>query len=72
MYRQQFGMRGQRVEDVIREHQAIVDVIAAGDGEMADLMMRRHIRASRENLERLLEQSESGEKADNPSINEES
>jgi DNA-binding GntR family transcriptional regulator len=64
MNRQQFGLRSQRVEDVIREHRSIVDVIAAGDGEMAELMMRRHIRASREQLEHLLEQSESAEKAD--------
>jgi DNA-binding GntR family transcriptional regulator len=75
MYRQQFGMRGHRFGDVFREHQAIVDVIAAGDGEMAELMMRRHIRASREDLERLLEQSETGENqistSDNPSFNEE-
>ena len=36
------------------EHGHIVDAIERGDPEMAELMMRSHIRASRENVERLL------------------
>ncbi|MDJ0807688.1 MAG: GntR family transcriptional regulator [Gammaproteobacteria bacterium] len=58
MYRHQFGMTSQRTQPALAEHRAIVDVIAAGDGEMAELMMRRHVRASRENLERMLQQAE--------------
>ena len=54
MYRYQFGLTSQRVKPALAEHRFIVDVIAAGDGEMAELMMRRHVRASRENLERML------------------
>lgn len=54
MYRHQFGMTSQRARPALAEHRYIVDVIAAGDGEMAELMMRRHVRASRENLERML------------------
>ncbi len=54
MYRYQFGMTSQRAKPALAEHLYIVDVIAAGDGEMAELMMRRHVRASRENLERML------------------
>jgi DNA-binding GntR family transcriptional regulator len=36
------------------EHEHIVDAIERRDPEMAELMMRAHIRASRENVERLL------------------
>lgn len=54
MYRYQFGMTSQRAIPALAEHRYIVDVIAARDGEMAELMMRRHVRASRENLERML------------------
>lgn len=54
MYRYQFGMTSQRTGPALQEHQAIVDMIASRDGEMAELMMRRHVRASRENLERML------------------
>ncbi len=54
MYRHKFGMTSQRARPALAEHRYIVDVIAAGDGEMAELMMRRHVRASRENLERML------------------
>lgn len=57
MYRQQFGMTSRRTNLALREHHAIVETIAARDGEMAELMMRRHVRASRENLECLLAQT---------------
>lgn len=59
MYRHQFGLTSQRTQPAINEHQCIVELIASGDGEMAELMMRRHVRASRENLERLIEQDNS-------------
>ena len=54
MYRHQFGLTSQRTRPALAEHRYIVDVIAARDPEMAELMMRRHVRASRENLERML------------------
>lgn len=54
MYRYQFGMRSKRGPSALKEHQAIVDAIERGDGEMAELMMRAHVRASRENVERML------------------
>ena len=38
------------------EHGHIVDAIERRDPEMAELMMRSHIRASRENVERLLQE----------------
>ncbi|WP_295387833.1 GntR family transcriptional regulator [uncultured Thiodictyon sp.] len=54
MYRCQFGMISDRARDALKEHELIVDAIAERDGELAELMMRRHIRASRQNVERRL------------------
>ncbi len=54
MYRCKFGMVSDRARDALREHELIVDAIAERDGELAELMMRRHIRASRRNVERRL------------------
>ncbi|WP_295447200.1 GntR family transcriptional regulator [uncultured Thiodictyon sp.] len=54
MYRCQFGMVSNRARDALKEHELIVDAIAERDGELAELMMRRHIRASRQNVERQL------------------
>ena len=47
MYRVQMGMNGPRVSRTFDEHKAI----ANRDGELADLLMRRHIGASRKNIE---------------------
>ncbi len=49
MYRYHFGMSSPRVRDAFSEHLHIVDAIAERDGEMAEMLMRRHIRASRRN-----------------------
>ena len=54
LYRYQFGMRSKRGPAALSEHHHIVEAIARGDGEMAELLMRSHIRASRENVERML------------------
>jgi DNA-binding GntR family transcriptional regulator len=54
MYRRQFGLTSQRTRPALVEHHCLVDVIASHDAEMAELMMRRHVRASRENLEQML------------------
>ena len=54
LYRYQFGMASKRGPRAFVEHGHIVDAIERRDGEMAELMMRAHIRASRENVERLL------------------
>lgn len=54
MYRCQFGMRSKRGLAALLEHRHIVDAIARRDGEMAELLMRAHVRASRENVERML------------------
>lgn len=57
MYRVQLGMNGPRVSRAFDEHKAIINAIANRDGELADLLMRRHIGASRQNIERQLAQS---------------
>ncbi|AHF02638.1 GntR family transcriptional regulator [Marichromatium purpuratum 984] len=54
MYRCQFGMRSERARDALKEHELVVDAIAARDGELAEWLMRRHIRASREAIARRL------------------
>jgi DNA-binding GntR family transcriptional regulator len=54
MYRFQFGMASPRARRGLQEHVHIVDAIAERDPEMAELLMRRHVRASRRNVENLL------------------
>tara|TARA_R100001440_G_scaffold9536_2_gene17874 strand:+ start:5893 stop:6621 length:729 start_codon:yes stop_codon:yes gene_type:complete len=51
MYRVQMGMNGPRVSRAFDEHKAIINAIANRDGELSDLLMRRHIGASRKNIE---------------------
>ena len=51
MYRCQFGMGGDRARDALREHELVVEAISDRDGELAELLMRRHIRASRRSVE---------------------
>ena len=56
MYRYQLGMASPRAKSAFREHSNIIDAIEAGDGELAEILMRRHIRASRLNIEKKLTQ----------------
>ena len=56
LYRYQFGMPSKRGPRAFVEHGHIVDAIERRDPEMAELMMCAHIRASRENVERLLKE----------------
>jgi DNA-binding GntR family transcriptional regulator len=56
MYRVQLGMNGPRVSRAFDEHKAIINAIANRDGELADLLMRRHIAASRKNIEQHFKQ----------------
>jgi DNA-binding GntR family transcriptional regulator len=55
LYRYQFGMSSKRGPRAFVEHEHIVDAIERRDAEMAELMMRAHIRASRENVELMLD-----------------
>ena len=54
LYRCQFGMVSKRVAQAFREHEQIVEAIRQRDGELAEFLMRRHIRASQQNVEAML------------------
>lgn len=54
MYRFQFGMASPRARQALQEHGRIVEAIEARDGELAEILMRRHIQASRRQVERRL------------------
>ncbi|MEI2416705.1 GntR family transcriptional regulator [Orrella sp. JC864] len=56
MYRIQYSATPNRPRQSFAEHHRILDAIAEGDGELAELLMRRHIRASRLNIERQIAQ----------------
>ncbi|GAA6204378.1 MULTISPECIES: GntR family transcriptional regulator [Thalassotalea] len=51
MYRCQFGMNSPRASKAFEEHSRIIEAIADRDGELAEILMRRHIAASRKNIE---------------------
>ena len=51
MYRVQLGMAGPRVTTAFAEHTHIVQAISHRDGELAELLMRRHILYSKNNIE---------------------
>ncbi|MTI14383.1 GntR family transcriptional regulator [Sansalvadorimonas verongulae] len=53
MYRYQTSTSPRRPEKAFREHRQIVDALADRDSEMAELLMRRHIRTARLRLERM-------------------
>ncbi|MDN3652732.1 GntR family transcriptional regulator [Thalassotalea ponticola] len=55
MYRFQFGMNSPRATRAFDEHHHILTAIADRDGELAELLMRRHIAASRKNIEKKLQ-----------------
>ena len=52
MYRLQFSATPNRPRQAFNEHHRILDAIADRDGELAELLMRRHIGASKRNIER--------------------
>lgn len=57
MYRTQFGRDSGRASTASKEHGMIFDAIRDRDGEMAELLMRRHIRKSRQHIEQMIESS---------------
>jgi len=57
MYRIQYSTTPNRPRQAFTQHHRILDAIADGDGELAELLMRRHIRASRLNIEHQIAQS---------------
>jgi DNA-binding GntR family transcriptional regulator len=54
MYRVQLGMSGPRVTTAFDEHKYIVQAISNRDEELAEMLMRRHILYSKNNIERKL------------------
>ncbi|UAW97047.1 GntR family transcriptional regulator [Halopseudomonas nanhaiensis] len=59
MYRYRFSSTPKRPQQAFAEHHRIIEAIADRDGELAEMLMRRHISASRRNIERrLLEQDD--------------
>ncbi|MBO9535485.1 GntR family transcriptional regulator [Herbaspirillum sp.] len=59
MYRIQYSATPNRPRHAFAEHHRILDALADGDGELADLLMRRHIGASRRNIEHQIAQAAS-------------
>src|SRR5690554_278452 len=55
MYRYRFSSARGRPQKALAEHLRIVEAIADRDGELAELLMRRHIAASRRNAEKRLQ-----------------
>lgn len=51
-YRKKFSGSGPRPDQALIEHTEIVAAIARRDGEMAEVMMRHHIRAAREHAKK--------------------
>lgn len=56
MYRIQYSATPNRPAQAFAEHHRILDAIAQGDGELAELLMRRHIQTSRLNIEHQIQQ----------------
>lgn len=51
MYRYQFSAVSNRPRKALGEHRRIVEAIESGDGDLAEMLMRRHISRARENIE---------------------
>lgn len=51
LYRYQFSVTEGRPHKAFAEHSRIIEAIEAKDGEMAELLMRRHISAARQNIQ---------------------
>ncbi|MFQ3219836.1 MAG: DNA-binding GntR family transcriptional regulator [Paraglaciecola sp.] len=60
MYRVQLGMTGPRVSTAFEEHKHIVQAISNRDGELAEMLMRRHILYSKNNIQNKLALEKTG------------
>jgi DNA-binding GntR family transcriptional regulator len=63
MYRIQFGMHSPRATRAFQEHSHIIQAICDRDGELAEMLMRRHIAASRKNIESKIAQQNQEQQA---------
>ncbi|MFK7865599.1 MAG: GntR family transcriptional regulator [Pseudohongiellaceae bacterium] len=50
MYRYQCSLSEGRPQKALKEHLAILDAIADRDGDLAEMLMRKHIRQARQNI----------------------
>ena len=50
MYRYQCSLSEGRPQLALKEHRSILDAIADRDGDLAEMLMRKHIRKARENI----------------------
>ncbi len=57
MIRRQLRQVGGRARRALFEHRRIADALADRDGDLAELLMRRHIAAARDSIEHSLQQS---------------
>lgn len=57
MFRRQLGQVPGRARRALFEHRRIADALADRDGDLAELLMRRHIAAALDSVERSLSQS---------------
>jgi len=53
MYRYQISAYAKRPQKAFGEHQRIVEAIEARDGDLAEMLMRRHLSSARQNIEKL-------------------
>lgn len=51
MYRYQFSAYANRPQKAFTEHQRIVEAIESRDGDLAEMLMRRHVSTARSNIE---------------------
>ncbi|AQZ95426.1 GntR family transcriptional regulator [Halopseudomonas phragmitis] len=58
MYRYRYSTTPKRPQQAFAEHHRIIEAIADRDGELAEMLMRRHISASRRNIERRMQQQD--------------
>ena len=57
MYRYQFSAYANRLPESPRGAQRIVEAIEARDGDLAEMLMRRHISTARQNIEKHLKEN---------------
>lgn len=60
LYRRQTSTEPARPVQAFKEHHQIVDALEQQDGELAELLMRRHIGSARETLIRQLQEADEG------------
>jgi DNA-binding GntR family transcriptional regulator len=60
LYRYKYSSRAGRPRRALAEHRQIIDAIRDRDGELAELLMRRHIRNAKATFERHIQHSDGG------------